>query len=239
MVQSYFVKVAPVDFVRGVAPIAFIHDPRDLILLVPAILYAITIHEFAHAWVAYRLGDPTAKSEGRVTLNPVAHLDPIGTIALLLVGFGWGKPVPVNPYNLRHPLRDHVLISAAGPASNVVSAVVFGLLARAAGSAVMSGHGGAFAQNAFGLLFVITVINLVLAIFNLLPLAPLDGSHVLRGLLPRSLLPAYQRFNRYSWAILLGLILLPRLTDHRVDILGVLLFRPVTFLATALAGLRG
>ena len=103
-------------------------DPKSILLFAIAILYALTIHEFFHAWTANKLGDPTAKMQGRLTLNPLAHLDPVGTICFIIAHFGWGKPVPVNPGYFKHPRRDDVLVSAAGPISNFVSALFFGLM---------------------------------------------------------------------------------------------------------------
>jgi Zn-dependent protease len=135
------------------------------------VLVALTIHEFAHAWAANYLGDPTARLEGRMTLNPIAHLDPLGTLTLLLFGFGWGKPVPVDAYNLRNPRRDEALISLAGPGSNLV----FTLL--------IAGINLVFPIPTY-ILRPLMTINLGLGLFNLIPLHPLDGSKILIGLLP-------------------------------------------------------
>lgn len=134
-----------------------------------ALIIAITIHEFSHALIADKLGDPTPRASGRLTLNPLAHLDPIGTIMLFIAHFGWGKPVPIDPYNLKNPRRDEMLISLAGPASNIIMAILFTLLFKF------------FALNLF---ISIVIINLGLAIFNLLPFYPLDGSHIFPDLFP-------------------------------------------------------
>ena len=150
--------------------------PYEVATLIPAIVIALTFHEYAHAVVAYKLGDPTAKYSGRLTLNPIPHVDPIGMLMLFFVGLGWAKPVPVNPYNLNKPKRDMVLVSLAGPLTNVILAIAFALLF------------GVF--YAFGSQFLIDVvekiiwINVVLAVFNMLPIPPLDGSKVLAGILP-------------------------------------------------------
>ncbi len=137
--------------------------------IVIALLIAITVHEFAHAWVANYYGDPTAKLQGRLTLNPIAHLDLMGTIFLLLVGFGWGKPVMVNPNNFRNPKLDNLTVSLAGPISNLLLATFFGIIYRFV----------PFPPIVEQLLILIIFFNLVLMIFNLIPIPPLDGSKVL------------------------------------------------------------
>jgi len=160
-------------------PAAFL---QALILKVPALLLAVTVHELAHGLVADRLGDPTARREGRLTLNPLPHIDPIGALAFVLAGFGWAKPVPVNASNLRHPVRDMAWVAAAGPLSNLVLALV-GLIAF-----VLLRRVGAvpfIAEPLSGILFYVYQFNLVLAIFNLIPLPPLDGGHFLPYFLPR------------------------------------------------------
>ncbi|HPD44655.1 MAG TPA: site-2 protease family protein [Candidatus Woesebacteria bacterium] len=134
-----------------------------------ALIIAITIHEFSHAYVADHLGDPTPRSAGRLSLNPLAHLDPLGTLMLFLAGFGWGKPVPIDPYNFRHPRRDSALVSVAGPVSNLIFAVLITLIAKF------------FYIPLFGILIF---INISLAVFNLLPFHPLDGSHIFPDLFP-------------------------------------------------------
>ena len=175
----------------------------------PAILVALTFHEYAHGWVADKLGDPTARLSGRLTFNPLAHLDPIGTLALIFSPVGWAKPVPVNYSNLRHPRRDMIWVAAAGPGANFV---------LAAGSAwslrFFEGAGGS-GQSAWllGLLTPLylmlhrsVLINVALAIFNLIPLLPLDGGRVTAGLLPPRQAASYGRMERYGFVILLVLI---------------------------------
>lgn len=155
-------------------PVAFL---SNLILSVPALLVAVTVHELAHAVVADRLGDPTPRRLGRITLNPLPHIDPLGAIAFVLAGFGWAKPVPVNSRNFRHPVRDMVWVAAAGPVSNFTAAFVTLVALNLLGPV-----------GAIGLVVAkqIYVFNLVLGVFNLIPLPPLDGGHFLPYLFPRA-----------------------------------------------------
>ncbi len=150
--------------------------PYEVATLIPAVVIALTFHEYAHAVVAYKLGDPTAKYSGRLTLNPIPHVDPIGMLMLFFVGLGWAKPVPVNPYNLNNPKRDMVLVSLAGPLSNVILAIAFALL-----FGVFYAFGS---QVLVDVVYKIIWINVVLAVFNMLPIPPLDGSKILAGILP-------------------------------------------------------
>jgi len=150
--------------------------PYEVATLIPAVVIALTFHEYAHAVVAYKLGDPTAKYSGRLTLNPIPHVDPIGMLMLFFVGLGWAKPVPVNPYNLNKPKRDMVLVSLAGPLSNVILAIAFALL-----FGVFYAFGS---QVLVDVVYKIIWINVVLAVFNMLPIPPLDGSKILAGILP-------------------------------------------------------
>lgn len=163
-----------------------------------ALLIAVTIHEFSHALVADRLGDPTARLLNRVSLNPINHLDPIGTLMLLFFQFGWGKPVPFDPFNLRRPKRDSALISLAGPASNLILAALLSLILKLQFSPLLSLF-----------LIPIIIININLAIFNLLPIPPLDGSKILYGILPMSWAEEYNDFMRSYGSILLILLIIP------------------------------
>lgn len=178
-------------------------SPLYFLIYVIAILAAITVHEFAHAWTANRLGDPTARLAGRITLNPLAHLDPLGTLALLIFRFGWGKPVPFDPYNLKNPRRDSALISFAGPAANFILAIFLSLVIRL-------GH-LFLGPSAYLLEIILTpfvFLALTLAVFNLLPFHPLDGGKVIVGLLPEKL--AYQWdeiLQRFGFYLVLFLIL--------------------------------
>ncbi len=200
-------------------------DPYFILVLLPVILTAITVHEFSHALAADRLGDPTARHEGRLTLNPIVHLDPIGTLCLFVAHFGWGRPVPVNPRNFRHPLRDDMIVSACGPVSNLLSAMVIGIALQAAvENSLIPVHSYLYDFLRLGL-----IINLYLCFFNLLPLYPLDGSHILRGLLPNNLIPEYERISGYSPFILLGLVALGPI--FQVPVFSNVIGPPVYFFA--------
>jgi len=171
------------------SPIAFIVTALGLLL-------ALTIHEFAHAISADHLGDPTPRQQGRISVNPLAHLDPLGTVMLLIFGFGWGKPVQFDPYNLRSPRRDSAIISLAGPISNILLAVFVSLMAK-------------FILPSYLLPLVhpLIYINIVLAVFNLVPIYPLDGEKILSGILPHNLAIEYAAvMKRYGTIILLLMI---------------------------------
>ena len=216
------------------------HDPFAFVVLLVAVsvslLIAITVHEFSHAFAANRLGDMTATNLGRLTLNPKAHLDPTGTLMLLLAGFGWGRPVPVDPRRLRNGRRGMGVVSAAGPLSNVVLALGFALLFQL--GLVTQGDFSREALRSLDPLAWLTwvatysvLLNLILAAFNLLPIAPLDGGGILTGIVPRPWLPAIARVQRYGPFVLIGVIGLSLLT--RVNVLGFL-FGPVFDLANVL-----
>ncbi len=191
-----------------------------------AFLFAISVHESAHAWTASRCGDPTARMLGRVSLNPIRHIDPIGTIVMPLVAaitgiplLGWAKPTPVDPRNFRNPMLDDILTSVAGPVSNFVVAtgalLLLGVisLSSASGHAVVTGMAGGFDVAASDsvltpvamLLFALMTINIVLAVFNLIPVPPLDGSHVLRHFLSE---PVRMVYDRMGFFALLALVYL-------------------------------
>jgi len=177
-------------------------DPVIIALRIPALLIAITVHEYAHARVAYAFGDATAKYHGRMNLNPINHLDPIGTLMIILVGFGWAKPVPINPYNFHHYRAGLRWVSLAGPLSNFalgfVSLFVLRLLlASGAGAPVLM----------FDFFQVMVHLNILLGVFNLIPVPPLDGSKILISLAPDSFLDIYQRIEGYAPIILLMLII--------------------------------
>ena len=185
-----------------------------------ALLVAITIHEFSHAALAYVLGDPTSKRLGRLSLNPIRHLDPVGTIMLLLVGFGWGKPVPVNPNNLRNGGRTGMsMVSAAGPLSNLATAALCAAPIRMGlvpwrSPFFFSGLQGQGLSGLFAdLLGFVIFFNIILAIFNLLPFSPLDGSKVLIGILPPGPAGALIRLEAAGPVVLLGIIMVDWVTD--------------------------
>lgn len=173
-------------------------NPLVFIIFALSLVVAVTIHEFSHALAADRLGDPTPRAHGRLNLNPLSHLDPLGTLSLFLVGFGWGKPVQFDPQNLEHPRRDAAIISLAGPVSNLSLAFILSLLWKY----VLP---SSFASD---LVLPLIQINVMLAIFNLVPVGPLDGQKILYGLLPRDLAYEFQAvMSRYGTLILLLFIL--------------------------------
>jgi Zn-dependent protease len=171
-----------------------------LLIKIPPLLLAVTVHELAHGLVADRLGDPTARLQGRLTLNPIPHIDPLGALAFIIAGFGWAKPVPVNAYNLRHPVRDMALVAAAGPVSNFVLAFA-GLLAFRLLPPI----------EAMPFLLVpikqmirfVFLFNVGLGVFNLIPLPPLDGGHFLPYFLPRASWGAVHKLEQYGPIILI------------------------------------
>lgn len=171
-----------------------------LVLQLPALLVAVTIHELAHGLVADRLGDPTARLHGRLTLNPLPHIDPLGALALILVGFGWAKPVPVNAYNLRHPVRDMAAVAAAGPLANFIVAfvglVVYRLLVPVTALPIVVEP----FRNVMAMVFI---LNVGLGVFNLIPLPPLDGGHFLPYFFPRASWGAIHKLEQYGPIILI------------------------------------
>lgn len=162
---------------------------------------AITVHEYAHGYVAYKLGDPTAKSMGRLTLNPLAHLDPLGALMLIFCHFGWAKPVPVNPYYFDEPKKDMVLVSIAGPLSNVLFAFVIATLYPF----LLVFMPSLFGVSTFlgGLFFACISINISFAVFNLIPFPPLDGSKILFSVLPNHIYNTFLTYERYGTILLL------------------------------------
>ena len=206
-----------------------------LILITPPILLALTFHEYAHAYIAHRLGDDTARQNGRLTLNPLRHLDPMGTIMIFLVQFGWAKPVPVNPYNLRNPKKDMLWISAAGPLSNMLLALGSGILFRLFSDVIPAAERNSTLGVIVLMSFLSLKINLALAVFNILPIAPLDGSKILYGMLPTRYAKMIFALERYGPFILIGLIILGRTTE--VSILGGLIWPFVDFFSKMFAGI--
>jgi len=183
-------------------------DLRTIIIAAPVIIFSLTVHEYFHAWTAYRCGDPTAKDMGRLTLNPLRHLDFFGTIVLFVSAYyghplGWAKPVPVNPYNLKNLRRDDFWISAAGPLSNLGLALISGTVFR-----ILNGLDLLRINEGLTMmLWNMILINISLAFFNLLPIYPLDGSHIFRNILPEQYGPTLDRIEQVSPMILIFLIL--------------------------------
>jgi Zn-dependent protease len=191
-------------------------DPAAFLTWVLALALGITVHEFAHAWRADRAGDPTPRAHGRVSLNPLDHYDPVGSTLLLLFGFGWGKPVPVNPFLFRNPRRDQLMVSLWGPLSNLIVATVLALIVRLGIAGV---YGVVLAR--------VIMLQLILAVFNLIPVYPLDGSHILSAMLPvaqaRKLDAVYHQYGPVlliAVIVLAGQIVWPVVETLRTILLG-------------------
>lgn len=222
-------------------------NPILLLLRAPAILFNLSLHEFAHGYMADKLGDPTARMSGRLTLNPLKHLDLIGTLAIFLFHFGWAKPVPLNPYNFRQPRRDMMLSALAGPFSNLACALVCGIIMRFlprsfiyltahtffAGTGVIPGN---FAQFIAIMLFSFFFYGLILAVFNLIPIPPLDGSKILYYVLPSSIAYEYMKLERYGFFILLGIIFIG--SFFGIPLLWSIIQPFITFFSYLLLGLK-
>jgi len=186
------------------------------IILAPGLLIALVCHEVAHGYVAYVLGDPTAKSQGRLTLNPLRHLDPLGTLAFFLFHFGWAKPVPVNPGYFKNPRKGMLLTAIAGPGINFILAALFAIAMHAmSGFTITEGSMAASIVVPLYLIFQAGVfVNLILCMFNLLPIPPLDGSNVLAYFLPPQLAYKFMNLSRYGFFILIGIILVGQYSGY-------------------------
>jgi len=215
----------------------------EFALRLPVLLFSIVVHEVAHAWVARREGDPTADREGRITLNPLSHLDPVGSflvpLALYLIPggviFGWAKPVPVNPANYRDAVGGDLRVSLAGIVSNLLLALLFTVLLAILLQVIASQDpaGTSATLETLGRMFRFGIlVNLVLAIFNLVPIPPLDGSHVMAHLLPQGLRDHYRRFGRYGILLIMAVIFVRPSAFEMI-------FRPVFYLYRVAVGLAG
>jgi len=199
--------------------------------MVIPILFALTVHEYSHGYIAYRLGDNTAKNMGRLTLNPISHIDPIGMIMLFIIGMGWAKPVPINMYAFSRPKRDLAVSAAAGPLSNFIMAAIVGLLFRIFPQLQpMQGDTGILLFLKLNL-FYFLLINVGLGIFNLIPIPPLDGSKILRGFLPDSKVHIIDYLERYGGILLLAIVFLGRVSGFSVfgRLIGPLIYGMVNF----------
>jgi Zn-dependent protease len=200
-------------------------DITEWIVKIPVLLFAVTIHEYAHGRVALYFGDPTARNAGRLTWTPISHIDPLGAICLFLFHFGWAKPVPVNPGYFRHIRRDTVFMSLGGPFANLGAAFLTGLLIR-------------YAPFSWGIypqfLIYMLLMNTGLGLFNLLPIPPLDGSHVLENILPHPFSRKYRGLRRYMPMVLMGLLL----ADYflKIGLFAKILGYPIIHLAYAFGG---
>ena len=196
-----------------------------LILLIPVLVFALVFHEFSHAWVANKLGDPTARYSGRLTLNPLAHLDPFGSLMILFVGFGWAKPVPVDSRYLANPRVDMMKIAFAGPAANLLLAFVGGTIIRT----------GLVSDSITLMILLFTQINIMLAVFNMIPIPPLDGSQIFSGIMSRKNPELVYKLQMYGPQILLGLIMIGYFT--RISPIWIVISPFVNFFLFLFAGL--
>jgi len=198
---------------------------QELIVNIPVVLFAITVHEYAHARIALFLGDPTAKQAGRITFNPISHIDPIGAICLYLFHFGWAKPVPIDPRYFRNPRVGSLWVSLAGPLANFSAALLTGILIRYF----------LFPSELYlRILASMIILNIALGLFNLLPIPPFDGSHILESFLPYKALQKYREMARYAPMLLLGVFLADRFL--KTGIISTVLQYPLILIAHLFAG---
>lgn len=216
-------------------------DPSTLIARVIVLVIAFTVHEFAHAWTANMYGDDTPRINGRLTLNPISHLDPIGSLLLLVAGFGWAKPVPVNPYTLQRRSPSAMMwVALAGPLSNFIMAILAAIPFRIGVVSTMEAYSAMFARGAHllptfpELLLHFISINLLLMLFNLIPIAPLDGDKIADYFLPRRWSQFLDTIRPYGPMILMAVIFVGPLL--RLNILGLIIGPPLNALMTLLVG---
>jgi Zn-dependent protease len=201
------------------------HHITEWIIRVAVLLFSITVHEYAHGRIAYALGDPTAKNAGRLTWNPISHLDPIGAICLFLFRFGWAKPVPVDTRYFRNPRAGSFLVSLGGPLANFGAALVVGILFR---------YFLLPWELYVNVLVSMMLMNIGLGLFNLLPVPPLDGSHVLESFLPLPALRKYREMGRYAPMVLIGIFLSDRFLN--TGIVSTMLYQPMRYLVWVFSG---
>lgn len=192
--------------------------------MTPVVLMSLTIHEYSHGYIAHIFGDDTAKSRGRLSFNPLRHLDPLGVLCFYFVGFGWAKPVPVDWRNFQNPRKDMMIVSAAGPLSNLALAVVCGFVLR-----VISPEQSFYL---FAFFCFAVYINVALAIINLIPVFPLDGSSIVKGLVPQHVAARLTSLDRYGAFFLLGIFLMDRFAN--TGIFSKVLFLPISFIVKLL-----
>jgi len=202
-------------------------DATQWIVKIPVLLFAITIHEYAHGRAALWLGDPTAKRMGRLSFNPVTHIDPLGAICLFFFNFGWAKPVPVNPRYFKNTRNDIIFMSLCGPIANILAAFLTGVLIRFLFLP--------WEVYQMALIYLL-LMNLGLGLFNLLPLPPLDGSHVLENVLSPNAARKYRAFGRYGPILLIGIVMLDNYAH--TGILNRILIGPIKFLAHLFSGIN-
>ena len=199
-------------------------DPVIFILIVVSLVFALCIHEFSHGYIAYLNGDDTAYRMGRLTLNPLKHLDPIGSMMILFIGFGYAKPVPVNPSNLNNPRKDMIKVAAAGPISNFILSFLGVLILTAI-------HELGMLQKNYQTFFsYFIIINTYLGLFNLIPIYPLDGGQIFGNIISKYNRNIFIKLNEYGPKILLGVILLSFITQGRISILGWIIETPATLI---------
>ncbi|HPR18282.1 MAG TPA: site-2 protease family protein [Candidatus Cloacimonadota bacterium] len=209
----------------------------QLIVQLPILLISLTVHEVSHGYAAYLLGDDTAKRAGRLTLNPISHIDPLGLVMLFVARIGWAKPVPINPYNFRNFKRDTAITAAAGPAANFLLAIVLSLIFQ-----LVKGQNphifytsGAFAQFWLGMLLYAILMNLALGIFNLIPFPPMDGSKILGGFLSDDIYYKYTAKERQGAQILIIVLLISYI--FRLNIISAIIMPPLNFFLKLLTGI--
>lgn len=207
----------------------------QIIIQLPILLITITVHEFSHGYVAYMLGDDTAKRAGRLTLNPISHIDPIGLIMLFIVHIGWAKPVPINPYNFQNYKRDTALTAAAGPAANFLMAIFLSLIFNFANGKEIILYGSSFSQFFMSILLFAIFINLALGIFNLIPIPPMDGSKILGGFLSDKAYYRYTAQERKGAQILM--IVIAASIIFKLNLIGAVIMPPLNFFLKLLTGI--